>query len=158
MGQKFLSPFLLIMLVMLFIILPANSSVEKGQGQGQGKGQNLFLGLGNINKYVGTVQVDDEGRLNEKLELAPFLSLGLDVPLGEGWRFIPELGLEWPRKARDPEISRLDYFVLLPLGYRFDWILLKGGFGFFFSQLSGSGGTKTLRNGKEKHGVFFTCF
>jgi hypothetical protein len=106
------------------------------------------LSLGNLCEYVGKIQSDDSGATN-LCSFNPYLSASIDYPINNQIILSPEMGFSFPKKGRDPNISKNSFFALLNTKYKLSMFEAIGGVGFFFSRISGSGGTQDLNNGSS---------
>ncbi|MEC7276236.1 MAG: hypothetical protein VXV96_07940 [Bdellovibrionota bacterium] len=106
------------------------------------------LGVGLMNEAVGRYQTDvngDKSLFNNKLALEAGASFPLDDD--QAWRLHGDLGLLWP-SGEVSYITRNVFYMTANLGYsftkEFEWRL---GGGFYFTRISGEGGTVPIQNG-----------
>ena len=109
---------------------------------------DLNFGLGLTNETPGRYQTElngEKSKFNNRLTLEIEGSYHLDQ--SETWNLHADFGLLWPGAEVD-YISRQTYYLTSTLGYMLNeaWEIRLGG-GFYFTRISGDGGTATIRNG-----------
>ena len=114
----------------------------------QANSSDLNLSLGNLCEFIGTYQTDEEGSKN-KCSFLPTLSGSLDYYLTNKLALSPQIGLTMPKSGRDENIKRMTLFALANMKFRTNYVNLIGGAGFYFTRISGPGGSAELNNGSS---------
>jgi hypothetical protein len=109
---------------------------------------DVTLSLGNLCEYVDKIQVDENGGKNF-CEFNPYLASSIDFTLGQNVLISPEIGLSFPKKGRDENISKMTFFGLAHAKYKFTYVHLSAGAGLFFTRISANGGEEDLNNGNS---------
>jgi hypothetical protein len=108
---------------------------------------DLSIGAGFINQFIGKFQTTREGDENSfepRLYLETSVTYDLDTML----TFTPEAALVWPGGGEEEYISRYVYYFNFLVGWRpVEYWSFKVGPGFYFTTISGDGGTDDLPNG-----------
>jgi hypothetical protein len=108
---------------------------------------DLYIGLGNMSKYVDKVQVDSAGA-TESFNINPMLKIEARLDLSPSWYWLPEIAFVYPQDARDTMIHKQIFIVMPGFGYRMDpSFMFHGGLGLQLTHIYGDGGTKSLSNG-----------
>lgn len=109
--------------------------------------RSFSLGLGNLNRFPGTAQTDDQGS-REHFTFHPVISASFFYDFNPSLTLNPELIIGAPQKGRDKKIKTNQFYLLTHGGYRFHprW-QLRIGAGLSFYRISSDGGTQELRNG-----------
>ena len=105
------------------------------------------FGAGLMNQSPGRYQTDvggDQSSFNNRLTI----ETGLVYDLYEDWTLHGDFGLLWPGGNDETFISKQVYYLNGHIGYEVakDWFIRTGG-GFYFTRISGDGGTASIRNG-----------
>lgn len=110
------------------------------------KAYDTTLSLGNLCEYVGKIQTDDNGSTNT-CEFNPYVAGSIDFSVKPQFVLSPEIGLSMPKHGRDENINKMTFFLLANTKYKFSMFHLISGLGFFYTRISGNGGTEDLNNG-----------
>ncbi len=110
---------------------------------------DLGIGLGNFSEYIGVAQTDDQGN-KSIISFNPYLivktNFNFDV-LPKNDFIETNMGITMPKSDKDPNTSRLKYFINANYKHHFDSLYLSLGTGLFFTRVWGSGGEEELDNG-----------
>lgn len=129
---------LLFQLVLFLFLSPASYAFEQGWS-------DFSMGLGSLTHQAGKIATDvGETSL---IEFRPTLVASYRYELASEWSFIPEIGIALPETSEDETHSTLYSFLNLPIAYHIENWNVRFGPGFFFTRISGKGGTLRLQNG-----------
>lgn len=105
------------------------------------------FGLGVMNQTPGRYQTEVGGD-KSSMENRVTLETGVVYDFDQDWSLLADFGLLWPGGTEEDYISKQVYYLNLHGGYALntDW-LLRLGTGFYFTRISGDGGTVSIRNG-----------
>lgn len=105
------------------------------------------LGAGLMNQSPGRYQTEVAGD-KSKMNNQPTLQTGLVYNFDEDWTFHGDFGFLWPGDTEESYISKQVYFFNAHGGYALSkkW-LIRLGTSFYFTRISGDGGTTSIRNG-----------
>tara|TARA_R110000868_G_scaffold334233_4_gene594950 strand:- start:12967 stop:13560 length:594 start_codon:yes stop_codon:yes gene_type:complete len=106
---------------------------------------DLAFGIGNLTHQAGKV-ASDVGSVSY-FDFRPVLQLSYRYEFSKEFSFIPELGVTLPETSEDETYSTLYAFMNAPLAWHYDYWTIRFGPGFFFTRISGKGGTLRLQNG-----------
>jgi hypothetical protein len=125
-------------IVLIFLLLT---------GAAWAKFDDLYIGVGNMSKYIDKVQVDSAGA-TETFNMNPLFKIEARIDLSPSWYWLPELALVLPQDSRDSMVHKQIFLVMPGFGYRMDaTFMLHTGLGLQFTHIYGDGGTKSLNNG-----------
>lgn len=112
----------------------------------RGELKDFSIGVGNLSRFYKQIQTDENGSMNS-WEFNPYLAAEIE------WNFFPRLsvypsfGFNFPEKGRDENITRMTFFTILPVGYRYHDFLARMGTGLYMIRISADGGTNDLNDG-----------
>ena len=106
---------------------------------------DFVMGAGNLTHQAGKY-ASDVGSVSY-FEFRPLLTASYRYEYSPELSFIPEAGITIPESSDDETSSTLYSFLNAPIAYHYgDWTF-RFGPGFFFTRISGKGGTLRLQNG-----------
>lgn len=108
---------------------------------------DFAMGLGSLTHQAGKVASDIGS--TSYFEFRPTLVASYRYEITPSWSFIPEAGISMPETSDDDTNSILYTFLNAPIAWHYDYWTLRFGPGFFFTRISGKGGTLTLQNGNS---------
>ncbi len=132
------------------IVIKASESNKSSSSRPSFIGVRSFsLGVGNLSRFDGKIQVDEDGNTNS-MEFLPFISTSFYYDLHPRWSVNPEFIIAVPEKGRDRKIKKNQFYLLGHMAYRIlDQTQLRLGAGLSFYRISSDGGTQRLRNGPD---------
>lgn len=110
---------------------------------------DLAVGLGNFSEHIGVAQTDDQGN-KAWLTFNPYLQIktNFQFDILPKTDFIEtNIGITLPKSDRDPNTSRLKYFINANYKHHFESVYLSLGTGLFFTRVWANGGEEELDNG-----------
>src|SRR3989339_110771 len=107
---------------------------------------DAFIGLGVYSLEPGKVQINDSGKMNS-YEFQPTITVGYVWDHNRFFLLTQEFGMTFPSTVRDDNISKFQMYFNSDLGLRLGPTIIKSGIGFYYTSISGPGGTEKLRNG-----------
>lgn len=110
---------------------------------------DLAIGLGNLSEHIGVAQTDDQGN-KAWLTFNPYLQVktNFQFDLLPKTDFIEtNVGITLPKNDRDPNTSRIKYYLNANYKHHFDSLYLSVGTGLFFTRVWANGGEEELDNG-----------
>ena len=106
---------------------------------------DFVMGAGNLTHQAGKY-ASDVGSVSY-FEFRPLFTASYRYEYSPEFSFIPEVGITLPETSDDETSSTLYSFLNAPIAYHYgDWTF-RFGPGFFFTRISGNGGTLRLQNG-----------
>lgn len=124
--------------MLFFCFIPFGHTFEQGWS-------DFAVGLGNFTHQAGKIATDI-GKTS-LIEFRPVLAASYRYEMTPEWSFIPEAGVTLPETSDDETHTTIYAFVNAPLAWHYGSWSFRGGPGFFFTRISGKGGTLTLQNG-----------
>jgi hypothetical protein len=107
--------------------------------------------IGNINEFVGDVQIDNNGTMNEftEFEFKPIFGIGVDLKTKYSFELSGEILLTLPESLGDADdVTKQLFLARVDIQKEvIDNLFIKGGTTWFITYISGEGGTQSLSNG-----------
>lgn len=112
---------------------------------------NISLGLGVINRFPGSIQIDEFGGMNTITTFHPLLTAAINLnPILRNFSPTFSGSILLPEEGSPGEIKRLTYYLLSNLLWPSDAAFqVKGGLGLYLVRIWGPGGTLHLENGNS---------
>jgi hypothetical protein len=106
-----------------------------------------YIGLQTLTQGVGKIQTDETGSTN-KFDFVPLFNFGARFGLSPDFSLGLELAQSLPKSGEDSEIKKYYTLLSVPFNYHLgqDWVFNLHT-GFFFTHITGPGGTKNVPNG-----------
>lgn len=108
---------------------------------------DFSMGLGNLTHQAGKY-ASDVGTVSY-FDFRPVIAAAYRYEFNSEFSFIPEIGATLPETSEDETYSTFYSFINLPLAWHYDYFTFRFGPGFFFTRISGNGGTLKLQNGNS---------
>src|SRR5690606_37601562 len=124
--------------VLSLVLLARAEAFEQGWS-------DFALGLGNFTHQAGKIATD-VGKTS-LIEFRPVLAASYRYEIAAEWSFIPEAGITLPESSEDETHTTTYTFINAPIAWHYKEWTFRAGPGFFFTRISGKGGTLTLQNG-----------
>lgn len=106
---------------------------------------DFVMGVGNLTHQAGKY-ASDVGSVSY-FDFRPVLSASYRYEYSPEFSFIPEVGISLPKTSDDETSTTLYSYLNAPIAYHFSGWTFRFGPGFFFTRISGKGGTLRLQNG-----------
>lgn len=140
-------------LLCLTILLPYSLAFAQLKGPERIDGWQLHLG--SHTQSYKEVQTDTSGTLN-KFEFNPIIGAGLNVPLNNSWKFLPEASWVLPQFNDDSKIIKNIFFFRADFAYTpLEWLWLRAGTSFAVLNQHGRGGKTRLDNGTDTSEFYY---
>lgn len=110
---------------------------------------DLAIGFGNFSEHIGVAQTDDQGN-KAWLTFNPYLQFKTNFQfdiLPKSDFIETNIGVTLPKSDRDPNTSRLKYYINANYKHHFESLYLSVGTGLFFTRVWANGGEEELDNG-----------
>lgn len=134
----------LLFLISLLFLVPS-----WGQIRGPQSIEGWQIHLGSHTQNYNDIQTNSSGQTN-KFEFNPTIGAGLNIPLSENWKFLPEASWVLPKFNEDSKIIKNIFFFRADFAYTLqDWMWLRVGTSFALLNQHGRGGKANLNNGNE---------
>lgn len=127
--------------------------------QAQIKGPSTIDGwqihLGSHTQNYNEVQIDSAGKRNS-FDVNPTIGAGLNIPISDQWKFLPEFTWVLPKLNEDSQIIKNILFFRADFAYTLtDWFWLRAGTSFAILNQHGRGGKATLNNGTDTSEFYY---
>lgn len=123
------------------------------------KGPNTIDGwqihAGSHTPYFNEVQTDVSGK-RSKFEFNPTIGAGLNIPVSNNWKFLPEVSWVLPKFNEDSKIIKNILFFRADFAYTLtEWLWLRAGTSFAVLNQHGRGGKAQLNNGVDQSEFYY---
>lgn len=133
----------------LFLIFLLNLSVANAQIKGPDKIDGWQLHAGSHTQNYNAIQTNGSGEIR-KFEFNPVIGGGLNIPLSDNWKFLPEISWVLPKFNEDSKIIKNIFFFRADFAYTFtEWAWLRLGTSVSVLNQHGRGGKAQLNNGND---------
>ena len=110
--------------------------------------EKIYFNGGFHTEFYDALQIDKSGT-QRKIDFAPTLGLGMQLPIAEEFKFLPEFNWVLPRDVGSKIIRNL-FMFRADLGYDpLEWLRLRVGTSLMWLNQQGRGGTANINNGNE---------
>ncbi|MFA7612839.1 MAG: hypothetical protein WCY48_01295 [Candidatus Caldatribacteriota bacterium] len=143
------------MKIFLYLTIILFYSAAFAQIKGPEKIDGWQLHIGSHTQNYKEVQTDTSGEVN-RFEFNPVLGAGLNIPLSDNWKLLPEFSWVLPEFNEDSRIIKNIFFFRADLAYTLtDWLWLRAGTSFAILNQHGRGGKTTLDNGTDTSEFYY---
>lgn len=143
------------MKILFFLTILLTYSHSWAQLKGPDTIEGWQLHLGSHTQSYHEIQTDGSGTLN-KFEFKPTIGAGLNIPLSDNWKFLPEASWVLPEFNEDSRIIKNIFLFRADFAYvLMDWMWLRLGTSFAILNQHGRGGKATLNNGNEQSEFYY---
>lgn len=133
----------------LFLIFLLNLSVANAQIKGPDKIDGWQLHAGSHTQNYNAIQTNGSGEIR-KFEFNPVIGGGLNIPLSDNWKFLPEISWVLPKFNEDSKIIKNIFFFRADFAYTLtEWAWLRLGTSVSVLNQHGRGGKAQLNNGND---------
>ncbi len=132
---------------MVLLISFVFSAPALAESEGFSRLKNIYFNLGNHTEFYNGLQNDASGGLR-KIDFAPAIGLGFNLPIYQEFGFFPEFNWVMPQLIEESNIIINTFMYRFDFGYDpLSWLRLRLGTGIMHMNQHGRGGKSKQRNG-----------